>query len=242
MCLSGAAASLLPALPEGFFPWAMVTALFVIYPLLLRRVFKTNRADYEFRLLHWFPAGILFLWFLLAIFDADVQAAHILFLGFFILWSLPLVILGIFFLLLFSIHVIRRRVVRIVSLSVLLLVFAVAGASSDVTGLNARLSAAMFPSGIHFPLALNDAFRSARFLVNGGPDVVGFGSVDTSSSSAGHRGRSASSVASLPPALRSERKPEHLAKSGPEDFFLIGATLVALYAGVLHFRIKRRDA
>ncbi|KKW38624.1 MAG: hypothetical protein UY85_C0027G0001 [Candidatus Peribacteria bacterium GW2011_GWB1_54_5] len=40
----------------GIAPWAIVFVLAIAYPLALSGLFRRNRADYAFRLLHWMPA------------------------------------------------------------------------------------------------------------------------------------------------------------------------------------------
>lgn len=121
--IAGFTASMLPSLPQGILLWAAAMAVTVLYPLILGPTFRDNRVDYELRLLHWFPAGIFFLWLLLEGFGPKLHFAHILKLGFFFLWSLPLVALGLIFLILFALQVLRRHVLRITLLSVLLGLF-----------------------------------------------------------------------------------------------------------------------
>ncbi len=67
LCVSGFVVSILPDLPNGLKYWVLALTATILYPIVLMPTFRRNRADYEFRILHWFPAGIFVLWMLLQI-------------------------------------------------------------------------------------------------------------------------------------------------------------------------------
>ncbi len=123
IAVTGFFAALLPALPTGIIPWAVLFVLALLYPLFLSPIFRRDRADYYFRLLHWVPVAILLVWFLLQTatlyFPALSSVLVILTWG----WTLPLVALGFVLITLFCLHVIRRREQRIALLLVALVPF-----------------------------------------------------------------------------------------------------------------------
>lgn len=162
ICLAGFAAALLPAVPLGTKYWAILLTISVLYPLVLARTFKTNRADYEFRILHWFPAGIFILWFILQLIGPRVEIIRILALGFFFLWSLPLVALGIAFIIIFAVHVLRRSRLRVTVLSLVLALFAAGALFAEGTGVNSRLQAALFPKEVPSFASIKTAFDNLR--------------------------------------------------------------------------------
>ncbi len=145
ICIAGLAAALLPTIPTGTKYWAILLTLSVLYPITLGRTFKTNRADKEFRVLHWFPAGIFILWFILQLIGPRFEIIRILTLGFFFLWSLPLVALGITFIIIFAFHVIRRSRFRVTILAILLAIFTAGALYAEAARLNPRLQASIFP-------------------------------------------------------------------------------------------------
>lgn len=124
LALSGIAVSLLPAFPLGAGPWAICFVIALVYPIVLYPMLKQNRADNEFRLMHWMPAGVLVLWFVFQMLESAKEETAFLSHWLTWAWTLPLVALGFFFLILFCLHVIRRRVVRIFLLSLLFVPYA----------------------------------------------------------------------------------------------------------------------
>ncbi len=240
ICLTGALIALLPPFPESMKYWSLLAVLAALYPLSLYRKFRQNRADYEFRLLHWYPFFMLCLWLVLAIFDPRGSAFHILFLGFFVLWSLPLSLLGLILLGLFAFHVIRRRTLRLSLLSIVAAVFIAGSISTEAMGLHQKLSAALFPpSGARH--VVGNFFTAMRSLVDGQAERPRINSnrtdplkpLVTSASS------QSSTASSLAPAIL-QRRPRRLVRSGPEDFILLAVGLMGLYAAVLHNRARRR--
>ncbi|MFA7681448.1 MAG: hypothetical protein WCX61_00280 [Candidatus Peribacteraceae bacterium] len=122
----------LPGLPEGLLPWGVLFALSVLYPLSLVHIFRSNRADYPFRWLHWFPASMLLVWAVLEFLDTSsslpmASVSHWVFWG----WGLPLVTLGFLLAVVFCLRVIRRWKLRIVLLLIAFIPFTVLAAFSQ---------------------------------------------------------------------------------------------------------------
>lgn len=145
IAVAGIAASLLPKLPAGLPYWLGLLFLSAVYPLILTRTFRENRADYEFRMLHWFPAAIFVLWGVLEMLSPRFKPLYILELGFLYLWSLPLVVLGIAFIILFALHVIRRSRLRVTVLSLILILFCAGAVAAEAMNWNTKLQAVIFP-------------------------------------------------------------------------------------------------
>ena len=185
ICIAGIAAALLPAIPVGTKYWAILLTLSVLYPLALTRSFKTNRADYEFRVLHWFPAGIFIVWFVLQLLSPRIEIIRILSLGFFFLWSLPLVALGIAFIIIFAVHVLRRSRSRVTVLSLFLAIFILGAVYAEAAGLNPRLQASVYPKNPPTLAVLQTAFTHLRAILSEKTGTSGMlvAMEDTSSSS-----------------------------------------------------------
>ncbi len=251
ICIAGVAAALLPPIPAGTTYWAILLAISVLYPLVLSRTFKSNRADYEFRVLHWFPAGIFILWFVLQLLSPRIDMIRIFALGFFFLWSLPLVALGIAFIIIFAIHVLRRSRVRVTSLLVFLVLFTAGALYAEAAGVNPRLQAALFPKNAPTFASVRTTFANLRASLGFWVDSSGVlvATNTSSSSSMSVSSKVSSSIASisssrppvavLPPVI-GDKNPGHLAQSGPESMAVLGATLFAAYFGLLHARAKQR--
>ena len=220
VCLVGFLAALLPHLPAGLSAWGILLAVSVVYPIVLQPTLRVNRADYEFRLLHWFPAGILLLWAFLEVTSPRVKFLYILQLGFFYLWSLPIVVLGICFLMLFAVHVIRRSTVRVTLLSLLLAAFITGAVAAEIRDWNPRLQTVLFERQEEL-FALID--QRARGIVE---VLQSRGQISSFSSSA--------------PSVMATKKPRRLAKSGPESVLVLFVTLVAVCSSVIHRRAHGR--
>lgn len=270
ICAAGIAAALLPAIPVGTKYWAILLTLSFLYPIGLTRTFKHNRADYEFRLLHWFPAGIFMLWFALQLIGPRIEIIRILALGFFFLWSLPLVALGIAFICIFAVHVLRRSRLRVTTLVIFLALFTVGALYAEGTNLNPRLQAAVFPKNMPSFASVRTAIGNLRAtlgLKSGTSGILVAGTDGSSSSSlvssrssaaiamASSKSSSLSSSFQMPtsfsssvsrstiaslPPVIGDKNPGHLTKSGPESVAVLGATLLAGYFGLLHARAKKR--
>ncbi len=250
--VAGFAASLLPPLPTGMAYWAMCMVLSVLYPLFLAGKFKSDRADYEFRLLHWFPASIFALWMVLQLLDGKFRIVHILNLGFLFLWSLPLVALGIAFLIIFALHVIRRSTVRIALLSIFLFLFTAGAVAAEAGGWNRMLQRNIFPADLSVIATTTRAFNAAKtyvaslFFSQSGTGMVAVtGSSSSASSAVAVTSSSSSSraiavVTSSRSSSVSSSKPTKLPASGPETAGVLAATLMALYAATVHRKTKER--
>lgn len=235
ICLSGIVVSLLPDFPSGLKYWVIPFTAATLYPIILMPTFRRNRADYEFRLLHWLPSVIFVSWLVLALLDPYWKWFHVMNMGSFFLWSLPFVAFGIAMSIFFSWHVLRRRVLRITVLSLILVFFTVCSVVAEFGGYNPRLQAGLF----HLRLAPSFSpvilrLRALRRNEERRPVVS-----ESSSSSAknvpsgGVRSSTASSVIA-------EHTPFRLPKSGSESLGFLLATIAALYLGTLHLRSTER--
>ncbi|MFA6259068.1 MAG: hypothetical protein WCX29_00480 [Candidatus Peribacteraceae bacterium] len=128
---AGITLATLPALPGGIAPWGVAFTISLVYPFMVYPVLRRNRADYEFRLLHWLPMGMLLLWLVLQLVGMFVQELSFLSLWIAWGWSLPLVLVGFFMLILFCLSVIRRWGMRIALLSMFFIPFVFFGILSE---------------------------------------------------------------------------------------------------------------
>lgn len=252
ICVFGFFIALLPHIPAGLPYWAIFLVLSLLYPLILAPTLRYNRADYEFRMMHWFPFFMVVLWLVLELIGPMAYILRIFQLGFFFLWSLPLVALGIFFLILFAAHVIRRRFIRIIVLSVFLALFTFGALATEAMHRNSRLTRTIYSSDLLSLDSINtyyDRVRSYLGVMTGTGDTSGVSSssVATGSSASSTMIASSSrslldpsSVSSSAPALMSSSKPTSLPSSGPETAAVLIATLLALYMGTVHARAGRR--
>ncbi len=263
ICVTGFLLSLLPFSQNVLGFLAILTTLTVLYPLSLGGTFYRNRADYEFRMLHWFPFWMTILFAVLTYLTPKLVIAEILSLGFFFLWSLPLVALGIAFLIIFALHVLRRSTLRTTLLTILLLIFAGGAIAVEAVGTNPEIAKAVFSE----PQKLIARAKNLFAINSGSSGVV----VSSSSSSRSEiavvaSSRAASRVASkasserdpftppssaslsvdslqvnssLPPII-DDRKPNGLTGSGSEMFVLLLFPLLALYSATLHRRAQSR--
>lgn len=111
--ITGLLIATLPPLPNGLIPWAIVFVATLAYPIILYPLFRADRADYEFRTLHWVPAMMVFVWLLLQIAAMLVTPLGILEKVYTWAWLLPVVSLAILAILLFCTKVIRQWTKRI---------------------------------------------------------------------------------------------------------------------------------
>ncbi len=244
ICVTGLLVAILPHLPVGL-PYGVLLAVITFaYPIVLMSTFRMNRADYEFRLMHWFPFGMVLLWIVLELFRGKADLLNVLTLGFFFLWSLPLVALGIAFMIIFALHVIRRRAVRITILSLLLVGFTAGAVASEAMSLNDNVQRVVFPENSRVIATLHRSYAALRNYVGIGNYPTGgpIAAVTSSSSST-----AVSSISSVPstsssaPVIAEVPKPNHLTTSGPADMIaVLAVTLLGLYFGVLHGRAEKR--
>lgn len=123
IALAGAAAAFLPPVSVAAWPWAVAFVIAVIYPLALYPLLRQARAEYEFRALHFAPALILLVWLVLDLLASFRPSLQPLQTSFTWGWSLPAVLLFFSLLLIFCLHVIRRRLPRTAILVGLLIPF-----------------------------------------------------------------------------------------------------------------------
>lgn len=128
---AGIACAVLPPLTRAPLLWAILFALSIAYPLSLYPLFKERRADYEFRMLHFIPAGMFLLWFILQLLTLVIPAVSLLTRFFVWGWSLPLVIAAFAALVWFCLHVIRQRQQRLFYLAAILVPFLVIAAAGE---------------------------------------------------------------------------------------------------------------
>jgi len=125
--LVGVLTDTLPLLPEGILPWGLVFGSALLYGLLLYPLLRRNRAEYAFRALHFLPAAIALLWFLiqvLALLFPEVLALHRYYTyG----WTAVGVIASFLLLAWFCLRVLRRFSARILLLALVLIPFVSVG-------------------------------------------------------------------------------------------------------------------
>jgi hypothetical protein len=202
----GVLLSLLPHFPQGVLYWMILMVVSFLYPIVLTPTFRSNRADYEFRFLHWAPALMTLLWLILEVFSG-YKAILILQLGFLYLWSLPLVVLALTLIILFCLHVIRRQSMRVPVIGGLLAAFFALSISAEAFGWNTPMQTALFPD--------NQYARIASTVV---PGSVSSSSSSTAViaanvSSSSVAARSSSSAWALPPVSSSSRSSSSTAAS-----------------------------
>ncbi len=129
--LTGVLVSTLPLLPIGLVPWGIVFLATLLYPLAVYPLLKRNRADYEFRILHFAPAVIALLWFLIQI--ASLKSPWLLRFGHWYTWghSFFPVTVALVLLAAFCLQVIRRRVPRLATMVSLFALFLVLAAVTE---------------------------------------------------------------------------------------------------------------
>lgn len=104
----------LPPLPQGSIPWAIVFVLTLLYPAVLMPFYRRERADHEFRSLHWFPMTMTLVWLMFALLAWFVPATRIALSAYTWAWLLPMVSFAVLGLLLFCSKVIRQWAKRTV--------------------------------------------------------------------------------------------------------------------------------
>lgn len=252
IAVSGFVLAILPDYPAGVLPWFVAWIICFGYPMVLLGTFKKNRADYELRLLHWFPFFMLTLWALAQGVGMVLPAVLRVYAWLTLFWSIPLVFLGLLLLSLFCMQVIRRQSSRLGIISGVLVLFLTTGSivacvrspentGADVTGQDAsssskamsskeasKSSAKTQTSSKQTSLAVIQSSRRAERMAERGISSVT--SSKNMSSSSSSKSSSRSSTSSVPPKLP---------RSGPTEIGLVIA-LLALYTGVLHERAKKR--
>lgn len=125
--LTGVILATLPALPAGLVPGIILLLATLAYAFSYSSLFRRDRVEYAFRLLHLFPAAMVVVWFILQGITY-LDPAFDRFTGLYTWgWSLGPVVLGFFLLLLFCLSVIRLWGMRLLFLILLLVPFVTLG-------------------------------------------------------------------------------------------------------------------
>ncbi len=143
--LTGVLVSTLPHIPDGFLPWVGVFLGAVIFPALVYPLLKNNRADYSFRALHFAPVTIALVWMFIEIALLKEPRLQSLYRIYTWGWTAPAVVVTFVLLMAFCLQVLRRRVPRILFLTLLLVPFlVVAYASENYTHWNTQLASMLW--------------------------------------------------------------------------------------------------
>ncbi len=250
---TGIVLSTLPHLPPGILPWLLLFIATLIYPAALYPLLKNNRADYEFRALHFLPAAITLLWLLLASSMLRFPFLGRILAALTYACSLPFVLVSFVLLVWFCLRVIRRRVPRLVLLVCLFVPYLAFAISTKVYKTDEKIAAVLWHGswwnitgvapGLESSSGKNLAFSSFPEEEQWRQKIRQFEMGLTQTGSAVSSTSSASSRASAPLILSSSSssssKPSRLPSAGPETDALV-LTLVGLYGGVLHHRAKKR--
>jgi hypothetical protein len=238
----------LPPLPLGILPWGIVFVLTLVYPIALYPFLKSNRADYSFRLLQFLPAALTLIWFCLSLTAEQFPAVQVLSETFTWGWTFFGVALSFLLILVFCLHVIRRRSSRISILAGLFVPF---------------LLLALLSEGLH------GTPRLTAFLWQGSWwDITGSGSLggsgkdlaysphpaeeewrrkiremeESEAQSSSGSSISMSSIHVSPPIAfqgSSSSRPKRLPSAG-FGWDAVIVAMLGIYTGVLHNRAKKR--
>lgn len=175
MLAAGVLTASLPSLPLGAGPWGIAFLLAVLYPLILYPFLRDNRADNVFRLMHWGPAALLGLWFVLAILELIFPAFFVL--RRVLVWGFCLIAVAALFVMLvaFCLRVLREGGKRVSILAAILGIFLVLAFVGEWFGWPGLIS---------------------RDLWSGKPAVTGTGAVASSSSTTSSSSSMSSSTSS----------------------------------------------
>jgi hypothetical protein len=258
--LTGALVSTLPPLAEGLLPRGLLFLLTFLYPLVLYPYFRENRADYEFRALHFAPLAIVLIAVALDLLASRFPSVAPVRLWYGWGWSLPAVVITFLLLTLFCVEVIRRRGSRLAGLAAIFAIFFVAllldqgnylqeyPVRNLLSALRARVgssssSSSLSPGEIAWREKL-DAVRERSSLIakqsssrssvqSVAAKATGTGTVLVRASS------SSKSSIRMVASQTSKSKAPRLPSSG-FDVGAIALTLAAAYCAALHDRARRR--
>lgn len=269
MALTGVLCATLPALPAGGLPWLLSLVLAIAYPVVLTPLFRARRADTPLRWMHWYPALMLLVWCGIEALALYVPSTSRLQGLYTVAWTLPAVIVGLFSIVVYCLRVIRRRVPRVAFVLLLLVPYAVFGvASSRGQNWEEELASVLWRGDWWQVFGSGAAVPSARWSLAGKPGLRGemAASADSSEerwrekmrvaerrssresqrkSQAMSEGASVSSVpkvattSSAPLWRQTSSTPAALPSSGGA-LEIIALSMLALYSGVLHDRVRRR--
>ncbi len=269
IALTGLVCATLPPIPAGGLPWLLCMLLAVAYPVMLTPLFRARRADTPLRTMHWYPALILLLWFFLELLSLYAPSMHVLQRYFTVAWTLPAVVVGLLALIVYCLRVIRRRIPRIAFILLLLVPYAAFGmVSARGAYYEGEIASVLWRGDWWQVFGSGAAIPSARWSLAGkGTSLADIGvsadaseerwreklraaerrssrEADRKSQAALERTSSssapkASSVSSSPVWRQTSSAPTTLPSSGG-PFEVIVISMLALYSGVLHDRVRRR--
>jgi hypothetical protein len=241
----------------------------VAYPVVLTPLFRARRADTPLRTMHWYPAFMLLLWFFLEVLALYVPSAQVLQRFFTVAWTLPAVALGIVALAVYCLRVIRRRVPRLAVMLLLLVPYAVAGiVSARGAYYEGEIAAVLWKGDWWQVFGSGAAIPSARWSLAG--KGTSLADIEASQDVSEERWREkmraaerrssrekdrksqeksegktvsamtkASSASSTPLWRQTSSAPAALPSSGG-PLEVIAISMLALYSGVLHDRVRKR--
>ncbi len=258
ICVYGALLALLPHFPQGVLPWCILLFVATLYPVALLPTFRSRRADYEFRFLHWFPAVMTLGWLALELLSHRFILFRVLQFGGTALWSLPLVFFGLVSLTLFSLHVIRRRSTRIVGIGMMFAFFTIGALTSHELSYNPLLASLLYPQSNMSRVVSHQYQRLAQqFPLLSGTDStvlsidpamplasIGVYSVPSSrmassSSSVIASASSSSFIGPMQPVIPPQIS--RLPRSGPDTAAALALTCLSFYCALLHVRARARE-
>lgn len=146
MVFTGIVIPSLTILEAGIAPWAIVFVIAVAYPLALSRLFRRNRADYSFRMLHWGPAALLLFLLLLQGMVYLLPLMQPVLEWYSWGWTLPGVATGFFLLTYFCLRVIRRWTKRLFLLALVFVPFMVGAVASERYDWNREIASVLWES------------------------------------------------------------------------------------------------
>lgn len=268
IALTGVLTATLPPIPAGGLPWLLSMIVAVAYPVILTPLFRARRADTPLRTMHWYPAFVLLLWFFLEVLGLYVPSAQVLQRYFTVAWTLPAVVVGLAALIVYCLRVIRRRVPRIAFMLLLLVPYAAAGmVSARGAYYEGEIAARLWSGDWWQVFGSGAAIPSARWSLAGkGTSLADIeasedvseerwrekmraaerrSSRETGRKSQKSEGKTASialkasSASSTPLWRQTSSAPAALPSSGGA-LEVIAISMLALYSGVLHDRVRRR--
>ncbi len=239
--LAGVAAALLPAFATHPIPWMIALGVGLLYPLALHPLFTARRADYPLRTLHVVPALIIGVALLLQIFSSMWPVAALALAFFTWGWSMIVVVPALLLLLFFCVRVIRQRNLRSAFLALLLIPFAVTaylheypqwqngGVVAVQPSSSQNLAASQHPDEEQVRMQLRRMQRRQERLarLDGQDQVIAV------------HGAKDSLLIAAATQPGSGAKPPHLPSSGMATEAMM-ITMIGVYCGVLHQRMKRR--
>ncbi len=225
IALFGIALSVIPSPSVSLLPFALLFFLGMIYPLSLRAYLRFHRADYELRVLHYYPVAMVLFVALLARLSSVHPLFTVLLRGASLLSFLPLILFAFVLLAFFAVHVLRRFVLRLFGLMVLF--------SFYLTIILSPSSSSFLQDARHF-LASPQEYHRATLVPK---RVFEYG---TSLFSALLMSPEQEEPSSRSSASLSSSRPSSLAHSGPlQELALLLLLFPVLLSGALHRRWMR---